>query len=487
MSQANKFIHFNTRAAFDAKFTELGISPEVVTGNPFYYYTIFIKETREVYTHGQFYAQMYVEDTYDNIKQLKESGSLTPGCKYRMIDYITTTVQENTRSAGHQFDIILTAVSTDQFDVKASAALHEGDTYFANSKIEEWQIWYTLENGENFNWSDPENGKGTIYRMIDEYYNDIKYDFKNIQFYITSKDDNTVYEWRYTFDYNYTDISLVEGKCFRNTFGIHSSIQQNVVIFLTDTYYFGDNFTDGTNNRFYVETLNNFYIKGWVKNSVLHDCRYISLHNRCLDSYLHLCVTCSGGSLYKSTLKKCERVNWNSLEEANLNYVWNSSFNGFSKIITIGTEGATTNTNGITMTGNCFKITIGSDCGMLLFDNCYYITIGHDCDDCTFRNYCSNLTIGDCVDHIDFIGVQNTTIPSYVKYGSFENCNWVDFTQEGASTYTLAKFLYAKGIHGNSDEDRLQIPLPVGLSTPTKIQKNSAGEVKIYNEADLIA
>lgn len=56
MATNNKFIHFKTRAGFDAELTRKGISnPSAAEGNDFYYYTVFIKDTKEIYTHGEFY------------------------------------------------------------------------------------------------------------------------------------------------------------------------------------------------------------------------------------------------------------------------------------------------------------------------------------------------------------------------------------------------------------------------------------------------
>jgi hypothetical protein len=56
MATNNKFIHFKTRAGFDAELERKGISnPSAAEGNDFYYYTVFIKDTKEIYTHGEFY------------------------------------------------------------------------------------------------------------------------------------------------------------------------------------------------------------------------------------------------------------------------------------------------------------------------------------------------------------------------------------------------------------------------------------------------
>ncbi len=114
---------------------------------------------------------------------LRDTGELIPGQQYRITDYVTTTVQENTQSAGHQFDIIVVADDVNKLNENARACLHEGDTYFANSKLEAWKLKYCLDNDTSrFAWADEVNGKGVIYRMIDEFNNDVPYDFKNIQY-----------------------------------------------------------------------------------------------------------------------------------------------------------------------------------------------------------------------------------------------------------------------------------------------------------------
>jgi len=126
-----------------------------------------------------------VSVTYSELVDLRNNGELIAGMQYRITDYVTTTAQENTRSAGHPFDVIVTADSNNALNEVARACLHEGDDYFLNEapKLEAWKIWYCLDNDtERFAWADTENGKGVIYRMIDEWNNDLPYDFKNIMF-----------------------------------------------------------------------------------------------------------------------------------------------------------------------------------------------------------------------------------------------------------------------------------------------------------------
>ena len=58
MAKTNKYVHFSTRAAFHSALSKLGIThPSVAEGNSFYYYTVYITDTNEIYTHGRFYNQ----------------------------------------------------------------------------------------------------------------------------------------------------------------------------------------------------------------------------------------------------------------------------------------------------------------------------------------------------------------------------------------------------------------------------------------------
>ena len=121
--------------------------------------------------------------TYESLVQLRDEGRMLPGQWYRITDYVTTTTQADTQSAGHPFDILVMASKPDLLLETAFAAVHEGDTYFQSSKLEAWELNYCLDNDtDRFAWADPVNGKGVVYRMKDEWANDLPYDFKNIMF-----------------------------------------------------------------------------------------------------------------------------------------------------------------------------------------------------------------------------------------------------------------------------------------------------------------
>ena len=277
------------------------------------------------------------EVTWQELKDKRDNGELNPGSLYRITDYQCTTTQENTQSAGHQFDIVLLALSENKLAEEGWAMMHDniydvvfndektikcyvlhnegnqsyslvdcntklgGDVpdflvivnetnktitseeqeftssilnrenltynYFQNSNLSAWKVWYCLDNDKSrFAWADDSmdegtpasinngigdfvrylegdkggkyawynrkespstiytdseeptiggdtyiwvpmvndfsrsvdrnvtfytpahegtglpNGRGVIYRLIDEWNNDVPYDFKNIQF-----------------------------------------------------------------------------------------------------------------------------------------------------------------------------------------------------------------------------------------------------------------------------------------------------------------
>ena len=140
-------------------------------------------------------AQPMTEITWSELKALRDGGNLTPGMQYRITDYNTIVTGyydlallgaqgylHYGDSAGHPFDVIVTADDESTLNENARAALHAGDTYFANSDIAAWQLKYCLDNdATRFSFANS-NGKGVIYWMKDEFDNEVGYDFKNWRF-----------------------------------------------------------------------------------------------------------------------------------------------------------------------------------------------------------------------------------------------------------------------------------------------------------------
>lgn len=155
-------------------------------------------------------VKLMVNTTWSKLKNLRDTKRLQPGTQYRITDYVATTNGDGeSQSANHPFDIIVFADDRSTLNEVGRAALSEDDEYFAESDLDSWQVWYCLDNDESkFAWATPD-GKGVVYRLIDEFGNDAPYDFKGIQFKAYGDEDSV---WRYTFDSGVaegnTDLSL---------------------------------------------------------------------------------------------------------------------------------------------------------------------------------------------------------------------------------------------------------------------------------------
>ena len=99
-------------------------------------------------------AELLVETTWAELKALRDGGNLVAGQHYRITDYQCTTSQNNTQSAGHQFDIIVTADDESTLNENARAILHDGDQYFAGCKLSAWKLKYCIDNDKSrFGWA----------------------------------------------------------------------------------------------------------------------------------------------------------------------------------------------------------------------------------------------------------------------------------------------------------------------------------------------
>ena len=148
-----------------------------------------------------------ISTTYETIKDMRDSGNLVKGATYRMTDFVTkingtydlSTVGASgyvhvAKSAEHPFDLLLYAIDESNLSEIAKATWHEGDSYFADAKVDAWDIRYCLDNDTTrFAWADATNGKGVIYWMRDEWGNEAWVDFKNllnVRYALSASDPN---------------------------------------------------------------------------------------------------------------------------------------------------------------------------------------------------------------------------------------------------------------------------------------------------------
>ena len=313
--------------------------------------------------------------TYANLVTLRNNGELIAGMQYRITDYVTTTAQENTRSAGHQFDVIVTADNENTLNEVARACLHEGDTYFseAGANLAAWQIWYCLDNdAERFAWADAQNGKGVIYRMIDEWDNDLPYDFKNILYVENPTFECSQYGQAHTYTKNgdVLNIDAVNYYGYTRTRTGQGPPPPPEVLYITDE----------------MPTPNSiiYTIEGSVATP------YTSAT---IDS-----VNQKSGEYYTFSADGKEgSVSSNNICYSNIirAYYENGLQQRLNKIVFAGTI-TQLRCHSNTFGYNCHSNTFGESCYSNTFgDSCYSNSFGYGCRSNTFGDNCQSNTFGD--------------------------------------------------------------------------------------------
>lgn len=344
-------------------------------------------------------AKELTKTTYAELKALRDNGQLSEGHLYRITDYVTTTVQTNTKSAGNVFDVIVLAVSASELSHIARAIQHEGDTYFDGNDLGAWELWYDLDNDtEKYEWADATNGKGVIYRMIDEKRNDCPYDFKNILFY------NTKIAYPATGDqYYYTFSYVVSGNLFDGT----------VAKQVTTCY--------SNSMRMY------FYDKKRLNKNVFRnkDFGHLCYSNTLgLDCYYNT----FGANCYTNTFK--DRCNTNVFGDGCMGNTFGTTCyaNTFVNDCDSNTFGS--NCFGNIFGSGCSYNILRDHCGSNVFgNNCSYNIFGGACYDNHLRNYCNynifgnycrNNTFGDSYQyrHLDNAKTSITLNDEYYDDGS---------------------------------------------------------------------
>lgn len=428
------------------------------------------------------------EVTYSELLSLSEGSDLVPGRYYRITDYLTTTSDPESRTSNHQFDIVVLAIGVSTLSEEAHAMQHRGDTYFANSNLSAWKIWYALDNDTSrFAWADATNGKGVIYRMIDEWNNDCPYDFKNIRFKRKLANgeyypESGVDTWVYTFtwvdeNYDVLDLSIV-GPTLSNDESMYPGIFGNTIKECSEFAIYPDE----QGSQFRLMLSNNVlifsyyfdygYFYGCYSNTFGNNCYSNTLGNSCYSNTF-------GNGCYSNTFRN------------------NCYYNAFGDSCYSNTLGHECYSN--SFGAECHSNTFGNSCSFnTIGNNCHYIEFGESCDSNIIGNECQSITLGEELDHITFgnycryIKFGNSSqIINYVRridIGSGCQYLYVNSSDVSASgTNYLQNVSIAQGITG-TNSSRVTITIPDrNLRYETKVGYNSAGVLKIYCEADLVS
>ena len=337
-----------------------------------------------------------VSVTYAELVALRDNGELVAGSYYRITDYITTTAQENTQSANHPFDVIVLALSENTIAEEAYAIQSARDTdgYFANSNLAAWKLWYSLDNDtERFAWADEENGKGVICRMIDEWNNDIPYDFKNIQF-----------KRSLIFENGYAEFS-------------ESGEETWVYTFAGQSYH-----------------INNDEWSGMVDGSLespsghMSDENTSTFHDNTIKPYI---VLYNGNDIYAECglrylndivfLGYWEKIGSANEEDMPYYYAFCCHSNSFNY-----------NCHSNSFNYNCYGNSFGNDCYFNSFGNyCYFNSFGNGCCSNSFGNDCSSNSFGNYCNSNSFgNSCYSNSFGNYCYYNSFGNdCYHVELSE----------------------------------------------------------
>ena len=248
-------------------------------------------------------AQLAVSTTYAALKALRDGGNLVPGTWYRITDYACTTTQQDTQSANHAFDIIVRADDESHLNENAFAAHHDGDTYFADCKLEAWQLKYCLDNDtDRFAWADTTNGTGVVYWMKDEWENECPYDFKNIQFSRTltdgAYDDKGTAAYVYTFnaysggtnsDATVLAATIANIRCESNTLNMCQGYSSGIYKMMLCNNVFLNVYTNNSgfnclSNTLGFECTNNTFGNSCIGNTFGNGCGNNTFGNNCQDN-----------------------------------------------------------------------------------------------------------------------------------------------------------------------------------------------------------
>ena len=368
----------------------------------------------------------------------------------------------NHREEGVDATSILTCVNIAVFD------------YFDNNDLNAWEIKYCLDNDTSrFAWADPDNGKGVIYYMKDEYGNEAPYDFKNIMYIKDGEEiptfgdncsNNIIKEYKVKNKFNLPNITF--GKdCHDNTFGkdCHDNTFENNC----NTNTFGKDCHDNTfgkdchDNTFENNCNTNTFESGCTYNTFGHDCDYNAFESICFNNTF-------GSSCVNNAFESGCSSNTFGFNCINNTFGDNCKNNTFERF--------------------CNNNTFGSKCSTNTFgENCDYNAFESGCTDNTFGSDCTGNTLNELFQgNIVGISFCNNKIGAKYSFNKFgNNCHNLHIIEKQTSGIDspLQNFNFGAGLTGEIELKGKNIR---NRLFETKVCYNSNGDIVQYCEADLV-
>lgn len=458
------------------------------------------QQEKYLYPDKEYHSPYAKSTTYKKLKATRDKGKLIPGAWYRITDYKCTTTQPGTKSAGHVFDIVVRAFDNCLLEEKGYAKHHENDSYFKDCIPESWKIWYCLDNDDTrFAWADTENGKGVIYRMIDEWNNDVPYDFKNIMFkrakdnkqlgyadypyFIIPTDDTECDGNEVIYVYTFNGINETNGKIKVVDRSLKEIVNIDEEASLIATHYGPINIKIGTyDQKHRVENyqrvfLNNIVFLQVNKSTFLYDafdgCLYCTFETGCCNITigarccygLHFGVGCCniqlGVGCYNNQFgNQCSSIKLGYGSSRNF---FGSDCGGIWLSHSCINNNFGNNTRNCDLGKECNDNTVGSHCREInLQPNCSDLTIGNHCKNITFEQYCKDIIAHNNVGHC------------IVKGGSAKGEKYTQNAQ------------ILSGTLGDTTLSELKIEFAANKNYTQFAGLNSKGKLKIWVPADFI-
>ena len=563
-----------------------------------------------------------IEINHADLVALRDHAQLIPGQQYRIIDYITTTSQENTQSTGHQFDIIVTALNESTLSEEARAIQNINDGYFDGSNLSAWKIWYCLDNDTNrFAWGGDVKVGEIEHKTYDSSKCTIKPELINGNAFITPfnfescvwvdgnndgvaySDDHInhdiselIYEWGYFVDgngvnqlciyksdagyyaeegqpdygdkYLYRGVVNVDGTDYDYWQKWDVSSEYGLNVQNSGDYVFATTQRIVSNPEAYSVTISTEDVYGPGKgviyrmidewnNDVPYDFKNIQFARDwstiAPDSGLSGTIYCYTFSVFLDGFNEGAIADDESIKAKECMKSDDAGIFGNNVIGTYQNKGIYSLNDIIFVTdwstyvvnhysnifgSNCYKNIFGSECYSNTFGSeCYSNTFGNDCDSNTFGNDCDNNTLGDGCDSNSFgnycsgnsfgndcdsnsfgNGCYYNSLGNGCDSNSFGNdCDYNSFRVSADTSSALKDFVYynhlddgcSYNVIWNSDTTSSSVLLKnininigvrgainsynmININTlnqdyEIQVAKNSKGEIKIYCEADLIA
>ena len=287
-------------------------------------------------------------------------------------------------------------------------------------------------------------GKGVIYRMIDEFGNDVPYDFKNILFTDSASTPKytNVYTFSITENSTIKDVSLlgISKNCRYNIIKKWFSSSKQQLNF--NVFYSTSAYLNCYNNTFGSNCYNNTFGSNCDSNKFGDSCYNNTFGDYCSDN------TFGSNCRYNKFTGGCSHNTFGYICQSN-------TFDSYCSDNTLGY-----NSSANTFGTYCSHNTIG-----VLSS---YNTFGSNCSYNKFGNSCSYNKFGDSSSTIDYC--RNTIID--------DNCQYLYIGGNGtaSSSNYLQNIHIHSGITGSSSSNRRTITLDRNLAS-TNIYANGSKEI----------